>query len=184
MPRIQIIACCVCLLFSVSATPAGPAVNSAVNVQIIWLDWPSKDVSKQQANSSADYRDSNLEANLARIVFKTLAEAGVQTHPNADLIMRIHVTGTTIDTRYTDSVFGTVNNRPSEYAGEYTAEVQRGKKTVSRHRAKFSFRSSTGSGQTNTTISKMKVTGLVKDWLAGYVETRKFRKALDAQPSS
>ena len=180
MSRIHIIASCLTLLtFSAaSAAPASPNTNSAVSVQVTWIDWPSKDVRKQQADSSAAYRDSNLEANLARSMMKTLAEASVRTHPDADLVVRIIVTGTTIDRRYTDSIFGTVNNRPSEYAGEYAAEVHRGNKRVSRHRARFSFNSGTGSGQTNTTISKMKVNGLVNDWLASYIETRKFRKAL------
>ena len=186
MPRTYITASrATCLLMLIlSAAPAASASNPAVSVQVSWIDWPNKDARKQEADNSEHYQDSKLEASLVRTMIKTLLEADIRTRSNADLIVQINVTGTTIDRRYNDSLFGTVNNRPTEYAGRYTVKVHRGGETVSRHSDKFSFKSSYGSGQTSTKMSKIKVTGLINDWLANYIEKRKFRKALSVPPLS
>jgi hypothetical protein len=176
--RIYIIASAICLWVPIAAVSA---TNSAVSVHAHWVDWPNKEARKQ-AEEGATYQDSKLEADLATSMRKTLAKANIPTRFNADLVVQIKVAGTTIDRRYTDSLFGTLNNRPTEYAGSYTAEVQLRGETISRHSEKFSFKSSYGSGQTSTTISKMKVIGLINDWLTGHIETRKFRKALVSIP--
>lgn len=172
------------LVLILSAATAASATNPAVNLQVSWIDWPNKDTSKQEADNFKHYRDSKLEASLSRTIVKTLAEADVHTRPNADLVVQINVTGTTIDRRYTDSLFGGVKNRPTEYAGKYTVKVHRGGETVSRHSDKFSFKSSYGSGRMTTTISKIKVNGLINNWLANYIEKKKFRKALAIPPLS
>jgi len=166
------------LVLILSATPAVSAANSAVNLQVSWIDWPNENVRKQEADNYEGYRDSNLEDRLVRVIIRTLRAADVHTRPDADLIVQINVIGTTIDRRYIDSLYGTVSNRPTQYAGKYIVEVYRDGDTVSRHSDKFSFNSSYASGRTTTTTSKIKVTGLVNDWLANYIEKRKFREAL------
>jgi len=186
MLRTYITAGCVtCLLALILNTAfAASATNAEVSVQVSWIDWPNKDVSKQEADNFEHYRASSLEASLVRALIKTLLRADVRTQSNEDLVVQINVTGTTIDRRFNDSLLGTVNNRPTEYAGKYTVKVHRGGETVSRHSDKFSFKSSYGSGQSSTTMSKIKVTGMINDWLANYIEKRKFRKALSVPPLS
>lgn len=163
---------------------ASAAANPAVSLHVRWIDWPNKDTSEQEIDNFEDYRDSKLEVNLTTALVKTLRAANINTSPTADLIVQIRVTGTTIVRRFNDSLYGTVNNRPTEYAGKYTVAVRRGGETVSRHGSKFSFKSSYGSGRTSTRMSKIKVTGLVNDGLADHIKKKSFRKALSARPLS
>jgi len=164
------------------AASAIAAANNAVSVHVSWVDWPNQDVRKQNADNFEHYRDSKLEARLERSLIDTLLAADVPTRSNASLIVQINVTGTTIDRSYLDSLYGSVRNRPTEYAGKYEVKVHTRDKTVSRHSDKFSFTATYGSGRTTTAMSKTKVTGLVNDWLAKYVGKKKFRKALAQAP--
>ena len=84
------------LLLILSAAPAASTSNPAVSVQASWIDWPNKDARKQVADNSEHYRGSKLEASLVRTMIKTLLEADVHTRSNADLVVQINVTGTTI----------------------------------------------------------------------------------------
>jgi hypothetical protein len=167
------------IAFAAAAIAAG---NNAVSVQVNWVDWPNQDTRKQNADDFEHYRDSKLEARLERSLIDTLLAADVPTRSNANLIVQINVTGTTIDRSYLDSLYGTVRNRPTQYAGKYEVKVHTHAETISRHSDKFSFTATYGSGQTTTAMSKTKVTGLVNDWLAKYVGKRKFRKALAQAP--
>lgn len=180
--RIQ--ACLFLIVPTLLALTAQVQATAQVSLEVVWVDWPNVELARSAQGKEAAqgkekvYRDQTLERQVMSELRQIFAQHNIATVPSADVSVHLHVSGMRVIKKYTDSLFGTVRNRPTKYKGQFTVSIRSGEQQVSKFVDKFSINPGFRTVGDTVAVAQAKVRGMIGRWFEKHVQKNKFRKHL------
>ncbi|MEQ9451694.1 MAG: hypothetical protein RJQ07_08925 [Pseudomonadales bacterium] len=174
--------CCLSLClqgFACSAQAAANETAPTAALAVSWVDWPDEQRATAGAEQAHTFRDRRLEREVIQQLQQVLGRQGIAVAAGAEVRINVTVKATRVIRQYTDSLFGSVRTRPTEYRGEFTITVSKGDQQQTTYKDDFSINHGRTVGDT-TSLAQAKVRGMISKWLAKHVQSRKFRKLFPA----